>query len=265
VPAYFDFLIDEFRRGHGSRDVHLGYWDDPPSLDMPCHSREFETAQARLTEIMIGLADLRGAHDVLDIGCGLGGTLEALARWPDMRLVGINVDRRQLDICRGVPVVGNSLSLVMADACTLPFRSASFDRVFCVEAAFHFRSRGMFLYEAANALRAGGRLVLSDILLGDPGQDAPYDRDAVAAAIRRDYGPWPQLWVKIEEILDAARHAGLRPDRVIDATRQTLPSYRVTAPQHHDAASAVPSAGEAMRWLHANGHLSYVCLSFVKN
>ncbi len=264
VPGYFDYLIEGFWSGGVGRNVHLGYWDEPPSLDTPCFSEEFEAAQARLTDILIGLADLQDSQTVLDIGCGFGGTLEVLGRRPAMRLFGVNIDRRQLDICRTLPMQGSSLSLVLADACALPFRRASFDRVICVEAMFHFASRRTFLREAAGMLRDGGRLVLSDILLRNPQEHAPLEAAAIESAIKREYGPWPQLWIGREEVLDLALQAGLKPDLVIDATPHTLPTHRVTAPQEHDGLPPDPSAGSALRWLHASGYLSYLCASFTK-
>jgi hypothetical protein len=129
---------------------------------------------------------------------------------------------------------------------------------------FHFRARETFLHESAKVLRDGGRLVLSDILLRNPGEQAPLATATIEATIRRSYGPWPQLWVELDEILDSARAAGLELDGIVDATRQTLPTYRVTAPQHHDDLQLPRTAGELLRWLHTFGHLSYLCLSFTK-
>jgi MPBQ/MSBQ methyltransferase len=264
VPAYFDFLIDGFHSGRTGRNVHLGYWDDPPPLTAPCGPLEFETAQVRLTEVLLGFAELSDGQSVLDVGCGFGGALEVAGRRRDMELFGVNIDPRQLDICRTVATGNNSLSLVVADACALPFRSASFDRALCIEAMFHFRSREIFLREAANALRIGGRLVLSDILLRRPGLEGPFSIAAIEEAIRGEYGPWPQLWVTMDEVLEAARKSGLTPDRIVDATRQTLPTYRVTAPQDRSGSPQRPSAGGLLRWLHAEGYVSYICLSFTK-
>ena len=264
VPAYFDFLIDGFHSRRTGRNVHLGYWDDPPPLTTPCGPVEFEAAQARLTEVLLALADLSDGQSVLDVGCGFGGAFETVAKLRDMKLYGVNIDPRQLDICRTVATGDNTLSLIVADACSLPFRLASFDRALCIEAMFHFRSREIFLREAANALRIGGRLVLSDILLRSPGLGVPLSVANIEAIIRDEYGPWPQLWMTIDEVLDAARQAGLRLDRAVDATRQTLPTYRVTAPQDRSVLSQRPSAGSLLRWLHAEGYASYLCLSFTK-
>jgi MPBQ/MSBQ methyltransferase len=265
VPSYFDLLIDAFRSGRTGRHVHLGYWDEPP-LASRCAADEFEAAQARLCDIFIELADLSDGQSVLDVGCGFGGTLAAVdSRRQDMRLVGLNIDRRQLDICRTLPARStNSLSFAMADACAMPFRPNCFDRLLCLEAMFHFPSRRAFLAQAADALRSGGRLALTDILLRNPGDQAPVDIAVLEQTIRREYGPWPRLWAGLDQMLESAHRSGLALERIIDATDQTLPTYRMTAPGDQDASPPRPSAGSLMRWLHREGYLSYVCLAFTK-
>ncbi len=264
VPPYFDLLIDGFKTGRAGRHVHLGYWEVAPSDAIPCTAEEFEAAQAQLCNIVLELASLSDGQSVLDVGCGFGGTLAAIdARWRHMRLAGLNIDRRQLDICRSLaPHPSNILSLVMADASAIPFQSASFDRVVCLEAMFHFPSRSGFLAQAVNALRPGGRLAVSDILLTNPGDRAPLEIGLLEEIIRREYGPWPQLWTGFDELLESARRSGLVVERIIDTTSQTLPSYRTTAPGGEIDATRRPSAGSLMRWLHREGYLSYLCAAF---
>jgi MPBQ/MSBQ methyltransferase len=265
VPPYFALLIDAFRSGRTGRHVHLGYWDTPP-LARRCAADEFEAAQARLCDVFIESADLSDGQSVLDVGCGFGGTLAAVDnRRQDMRLVGLNIDRRQLDICRTLPArPTNSLSFVMADAGAMPFQPNCFDRLLCLEAMFHFPSRHAFLAQAADALRSGGRLTLTDILLRNPGDRAPADIAVLEQTIRREYGPWPRLWAGLDQILESAHRSGLALEHIIDATEQTLPTYRMTAPGDQDASPPRPSAGSLMRWLHREGYLSYVCLAFSK-
>ncbi|HEV3373374.1 MAG TPA: methyltransferase domain-containing protein [Xanthobacteraceae bacterium] len=266
VPPYFDLLVDGFKAGRTGRHVHLGYWDAAPAPAAPCTAGEFEAAQARLCEIFIALADLHDRQSVVDVGCGFGGTLAAINdRWQSMRLTGLNIDRRQLDICRTLnPRATNTLSFALADACAMPLRPACLDRMLCLEAMFHFRSRSIFLAQAAQALRPGGRLALSDILLKHPGDRAPLDIALLEQTLRREYGPWPQLWISTDQILESARDSGLVLDRIIETTDQTLPTYRMTAPDDQDALPSRPAAGSLMRWLHREGYLSYLCLAFTK-
>jgi MPBQ/MSBQ methyltransferase len=266
VPPYFDLLVDGFKAGRTGRHVHLGYWDTAPPPAAPCTAQEFEAAQARLCDIFIALAGLEDGQRVLDVGCGFGGTLAAINdRWQCMRLLGLNIDRRQLDICRTLqPHPTNKMSFALGDACAMPLRPAGLDRVLCLEAMFHFRSRGIFLKQATEALRPGGRLALSDILLKHPGNRAPLDIALLEQIMRREYGPWPQLWIGLDQILESACDSGLVLDRIVETTDQTFPTYRMTAPQDHDALPPQPTAGSLMRWLHREGYLSYLCLAFTK-
>lgn len=264
LPAYADGLIAAYRSGQTGRDLHLGYWDRPPDPATPPLPSEFGAAQARLTERMIALAHLQPGQRVLDVACGFGGTLAAIAaRRAGIALFGLNIDRRQLTICRSIaPEEGSNLALVEADACALPFAAASFDHVFCVEAMFHFRSRPVFLAEAARLLRPGGTLVVSDILLRDPGSVAPWDGATMAAAIQGGYGPWPELWVETASVQRWAAAVGLDLARNEDWTAETLPSYRTVAPDDKPELQRHPEAGNLLRWLHTNGWLTYQILVF---
>lgn len=266
VPAHLARSIDRCKTGQAGRHLHLGYWDVAPPDATPCGADEFEAAQTRLCDVIVNLADLSDGQSVLDVGCGSGGTLAVIdARWHYMRLTGLELDRRQLDVCRTLgPHPTNSLTLVTAGACRIPFRPASFDRLICLEAMFHFRSRSGFLRQAADTLRAGGRLALSDILLAHPGDRAPVDIALLEQTVRRAYGPWPQLWSGFAELLEAACANGLVLERIIDATGQTLPSHRISAPGDQEELPPQPSAGSLMRWLHREGYLSYLCLAFTK-
>ena len=262
--AYVDGLIAAYHAGQAGRDVHLGYWDDPPALSGACEPGEFIAAQARLTARLIALASPRDGERVLDVACGLGGALAMLAALRSgLALIGLNIDPRQLQICRSVaPPARGSLSLVAADACSLPFAAASFDTVLCIEAMFHFSARRSFLAEAARVLRPGGSLLLSDILLRDPGAAAPWPGDAIVAALRRDYGPWPMPWCDHARLLRWARAVGLSVEHAADWTAETRPSYRITAPDPHPELQQNPDAGRVLRWLHAAGWLTYQIARF---
>lgn len=253
LPRYLDGALAAWQAGLAGRDLHLGYWDEPPGLAAPCGPAEFHAAQAMLTRRMIAMAPHQPGGRVLDVACGLGGTLAALGT---AGLTGLNLDPRQLRACRGA---APGVALVAGDACALPFADASFDTALCVEAMFHFASRATFLAEAARVLRPGGTLAISDILLRPPDNGAL--RRTLGDALRAEYGPWPDLWVDRATLLRQAAAAGLTLVDWQDWTAQTLPSYRAIAPVGMIDGGA-PMAGQAMRWLHVEGCLTYASAAF---
>lgn len=260
VPPYFDQLIAAYRVGQTAPHVHLGLWDSPPAHFAPCSAHEFEAAQQHLTDFVIDACAPRPGHRIADIACGLGGTLATLAaRDASFDLIGINIDRRQLDICRSA-APSRSLSLIAADACALPLAAGTLDRIICLEAAFHFPARHAFFKECARVLRPGGRLVLTDILLQKPSPEAPIGADAAGEILQSEYGPWPEVWTSVDTVIAQALDAGLSCTKRTDLTAATLPSYRIIAPNPWGAPFLRPNAGRLMRWLHETGRLSYVLL-----
>jgi hypothetical protein len=103
---------------------------------------------------------------------------------------------------------------------------------------------------------------LMDLRKPDP-PGAPELR-AIEACLQGEYGPWPHLWEDHEDILRATAEAGLRREGSIDATRQTLPTCRITAPKRWLGLSARFGAGDVLRWLHETGRLTDLCARFLK-
>jgi MPBQ/MSBQ methyltransferase len=269
VPAYFDFLIDGFERGHVGRSVHLGHWDDPAAVEMS-RPREFERAQERLDEILLGMAGLADGHAIIDVGCGFGGTLQKVdGRFTNLRLTGVNIDPRQLAICGQLePSPSNQMVWTLADASCLPFEDAAFDRVLCIEAMFHFLSRHAFFQEAARVLRPGGALVASDLYLDRSARGPSVPGFCIEAMLRDGYGPWPEPWGDEIGHRGLGTAAGLVCTQFRDATAETRPSHRFTVPadldDRRDPGSATLRSGLMLRWLHDHDHLRCVYMRFDK-
>lgn len=80
----------------------------------------------RLAEPFLDFADFPPDGDVLDVGCGTGALVFAMAeRWPNRRLIGIDIAPRFVEYAR-TRRTGETPILEVADACALPYQAGHF-------------------------------------------------------------------------------------------------------------------------------------------
>jgi SAM-dependent methyltransferase len=230
-PPYFDVLFERLRGGDEQvraafgRHVHWGYWPDPAAADLT--PEDYGRAAERLCREVCNAARIVDGQRVLDVGCGLGGTVASLnERFAGLDLTGLNIDARQLDFAREHvrPRPSNRIAWIEGDACRLPFEPASYDVALAVECVFHFDRREFFV-EASRVLRPGGRLALSDFCPTPRAVEylsaaKVFDDEAIVAS----YGKIDLRW-SVNEYCDLARTTGFRLVESRDITPHTLPTY----------------------------------------
>ncbi len=277
VPPYFDVLFRLLDQNDAStvaafgRNVHWGYWEDPAQSQGT--AEDYSLAAERLTMRVTAAAELRDGLKLLDCGCGFGGTIANInERYRDMRLTGLNIDRRQLERVRREVKArdGNTVDFVEADACQLPFPAETYDRVTAVECIFHFRDRGAFFHEASRVLRPGGLLTLSDFI---PEQRVlPYLSGAANPlenpAARQTYGHIDVL-SSLEAYQGYAAAAGLALVFQEDMTRNTLPTYdylrrHAELWDDEEMAAKFSRATGMLQAASRKGFLKYLILTFKK-
>jgi ubiquinone/menaquinone biosynthesis C-methylase UbiE len=101
------------------------------------------------------LSFIGDSHSVLEVGCGTGHWLAILAA---ERSVVAGLEPAAAMIARARARAPEA-RLVRGRAEALPWRAASFDRVYCVNALHHFSDRAAFFGEARRILRPGGALL----------------------------------------------------------------------------------------------------------
>jgi SAM-dependent methyltransferase len=123
---------------------------------------------------------------VLELGCGAAQWTAAL-RQLGARAVGVDLSQQQLEAARAyLRSVGASAPLVHGDAEKLPFRSDSFDTVFCDHGATVFAAPEPTVAEASRVLRPGG---LVAFCMSTPVRDLCIDpaNGRISSALVTDY------------------------------------------------------------------------------
>ncbi len=100
-------------------------------------------------------------HNILDVGCGTGPTLELLAKeFPEREFNGLDLTPKMIEVAKAKKLPNSNF--VVGDSENMPFESSSFDALICANSFHHYPNPERFLAEAERVLRPGGYLILRD-------------------------------------------------------------------------------------------------------
>jgi tocopherol O-methyltransferase len=134
--------------------IHHGYWIRGDESK--------EKAQLQLIEYLARLADVQQGSEVLDIGCGFGGSSLFLARKYAAATTGITISPVQVEMAnRAATAAGARSKFLLMDAEDLHFEK-QFDLLWSVESISHYQNIEKFFACASRFLKPGGTFALTD-------------------------------------------------------------------------------------------------------
>ena len=176
VNHYYDVHTDEFYlNGWDPEHIHFGIFDqgkdEEYDKDPMTALADRRDAVLRMTQTIVGSANIKDGETVVDAGCGVGGTALFVAAAHDVSVTGLNINDKQLEIAReraAAASLGGRVAFQFCDCSQqLPFPDQSVDVIINIETACHYADRKRFISEAARVLRPKGRLVGQDWIAAD--------------------------------------------------------------------------------------------------
>lgn len=140
-----------------SMAIHYGYWDEKV--------KTFSQSLQRMNEVMAEFAQINSNDEVLDAGCGVGGSSIFLATSFRCKVTGITLSEKQMQQALQNAKrkhVDHFIDFKVMDFCKTDFPDQSFDVVWACESICYADDKKKFIQEAYRLLKPGGRLVVAD-------------------------------------------------------------------------------------------------------
>jgi tocopherol O-methyltransferase len=139
--------------------MHHGYYG--PNGNEKKNRRQ---AQIDLIEELLGWSGVGQAQDILDVGCGIGGSSLYLAQQFKARVTGITLSpvqaSRATERAREAGLQAD-VQFQVADALDMPFADNSFDLIWSMESGEHMPDKEKFLQECYRVLKPGGTFLMA--------------------------------------------------------------------------------------------------------
>jgi tocopherol O-methyltransferase len=137
--------------------MHHGYYGADGTIQ-----KERRQAQIDLIEELLTWAGVGQATDILDVGCGIGGSSLYLAEKFHAAATGITLSPVQANrATERAAAAGINARFQVADALAMPFADGSFDLVWTLESGEHMPDKRQFLQECCRVLKPGGTLLMA--------------------------------------------------------------------------------------------------------
>eukprot|EP00308_Calcidiscus_leptoporus_P016960 CAMPEP_0119397860 /NCGR_PEP_ID=MMETSP1334-20130426/140551_1 /TAXON_ID=127549 /ORGANISM="Calcidiscus leptoporus, Strain RCC1130" /LENGTH=380 /DNA_ID=CAMNT_0007421711 /DNA_START=1 /DNA_END=1143 /DNA_ORIENTATION=+ len=208
--------------------IHLGYYEEGQRKGPFYGGKDFIQAKYDFIDRMLDFSKAAEPANVLDVGCGIGGTSRYLAKkFPQASVTGITISPEQqqratsLAAERGIP----NAKFELVDALNMKFADNTFDFVWACESGEHMPDKEKYVQEMARVLKPGGRVVIATWCQRE---ETPEFTPSERKTLDYLYGEWTHpYFISIDEYARIMQRTGvLEQVATDDWAAQTIPAWR---------------------------------------
>lgn len=234
-------LSDQIRDHYDSLAlIYRTFWGDHIHHGLFSDGESPEVAQVKLIEHCVKLAEVAQGADVLDVGCGHGGTSLYLASVYGCFVQGITLSEKQVALAAQnarIAAVEERTKFLVEDAEIWQFPTAAFDLVWTMESSEHFADKDLYFRNVAITLRDGGRLLLT---AWTGSMQCAQVQDVARSFL------CPELWTA-EQYATSIERAGLHICRREDCTDKVTRTWEICSERVSKFRNIVPLLPRAAR------------------
>jgi sterol 24-C-methyltransferase len=199
VNDYYNLVTDFYEYGWG-QSFHFA-----PRFK----GESFEASIARHEYWLAAQLRLKPGMKVLDIGCGIGGPMRAIARFSGATIIGVNNNEYQIK--RGTKQnedarLADRCSFLKADFMKLPVADASIDAIYAIEATCHAPDKVKLFTELFRTMKPGAEFAGYEWCLTDKYDAKNPEHRAIKKGIEEG-DALPDIWYT-HEVIEALKKAG---------------------------------------------------------
>jgi SAM-dependent methyltransferase len=128
---------------------------------------EYHIGGRKATVHAIDKMSLSEDQQVLDIGCGIGGTARYMAEKIGCKVTGIDLTSEYISIAKtltDLTGLGGKVTYKVASALDMPFESKTFDAAITIHVAMNIPERATLYREIARVMKPGATLCIYDVM-----------------------------------------------------------------------------------------------------